>query len=281
MPVAAQFAASGFSLSSPDVHAHFLDSLHAHGFALITDCYSPDQVQRMKAAVLTVESAYTPDDPSFLTSSGQLWAIWNLYDHSPSLLHQAMAHAPMSLTRQYFQEDAHLCRATLMKKSPVTPQTSKWHQDRSGPVDRDEPGPENSGVRAGVPHRHLSPITIQRHYLIARIHLEHQYPDAGSVMLVPGSHKLGLLPTAQWALHAASHPQVCINAAPGSVLFMLPNTIHASGPNTRKDPQNHRRVIHNEFRSGSSNPCDGFSWFPSPHSAVIQSTTVAFTHLAR
>jgi hypothetical protein len=53
-------------------------------------------------------------------------------------------------------------------------------------------------------------------------------------------------------------------------------TLHSSGVNTRNDPNNHRRVLHTEFRTNEI-PCEGFGWYPWPHGAVIRRAGVEFT----
>src|SRR5689334_3897003 len=85
------------SLHAPDARARFLESMRELGFALVTDCYTPGECELMKQAIIDVEKRESPDDPSFLKQAGQMWAIWNLFEHSPALMRLALAPEVMCL----------------------------------------------------------------------------------------------------------------------------------------------------------------------------------------
>jgi hypothetical protein len=264
------------SMKDSDLGGKFLESMRVNGFALVTDCYSAIELELMKAALLEVEKRESVEDPTFIWQEGKMWAIWNLYEHSPELMRLSFKHGAMGLMRGYFGEDVHFCRGTLMKKIPSAGQSMIWHQDRPAPVDREQADGDSVGVRAGVPHRQLSIDTITNHYMIARVHLEEQFADGGALMVVPGSNKLGLLAVKDWRAAAMERKQVLVAAPAGSILFASPMTLHASGPNSRTDPNNHRRVLHNEFRTASSTPCAGFGWYQWAHGAVVREKSVEF-----
>jgi hypothetical protein len=264
------------SLHAPDARDRFLESMRELGFALITDCYTPGECELMKQAIIDVEKRESPDDPSFLKQAGQMWAIWNLYEHSPALMRLALAPNVMGLMWDYFQRDVHYCRGTLIKKTPKAEQSVGWHQDRPAPVDREQADEESVGVRAGVPHRNVSVECILSGYMIARVHVDDQFEDGGALLVAPGSFKHGVLPITNWNTVAEAGRRAIVPAPAGSVLFALPMTLHASGPNTRNDPSNHRRVLHNEFRT-TPTPCPGFAWYDWPHGAVIKRSSVEFS----
>jgi ectoine hydroxylase-related dioxygenase (phytanoyl-CoA dioxygenase family) len=78
-------------------------------------------------------------------------------------------------------------------------------------------------------------------------------PDNGGLFVVPGSHRLGHIPTLDGSLPDASFDAASampVTLAPGDVLLLSPFTIHGSGPNRGTTP---RRLFINGFCSPGAN----------------------------
>ena len=264
------------SLRSNQIEKHFRSHLDHDGFIVVEDAYTSDELKSLRDGILAFESRASKDEKSFVYQGDHLWAIWNLYELAPSLMRLAIAPDAFRLTADYLREPAHFCRATMMKKAAGGTATVDWHQDTSAAVERDLGDADSSGIRDGVPHRRVSSDVLNR-MLVARINVEPQYADGGCLQVVPGSHKWGKIPPDEVKQRVAkSEPMLCPVPA-GSILFYRPLLAHASGPNTRTDPNQQRRVIHNEFRATSTRPSEQVDWFPWKHGAVCSNDGVTFS----
>ncbi len=264
------------SPKSPRAEEIVRSSLDDLGFVVVEDAYAPDELKSLRNGILDLESRATTDEKSFVYQGDHLWAIWNLYELTPSLMRLAIVPDAFRLAAIYLGEPVHFCRATMMKKAPGGTATVDWHQDTSAAVERDLGDADSSGIRDGVPHRRVSSDVLDR-MLVARINVEPQYADGGCLQVIPGSHKWGKIPFEEVKQRAAqSQPMLC-PVPEGSILFYRPLLAHASGPNTRTDPNHQRRVIHNEFRAASIKPTAAVDWFPWKHGAVCASDGVTFS----
>jgi hypothetical protein len=62
----------------------------------------------------------------------------------------------------------------------------------------------------------------------------------------------------------------------GSILIYMPLLFHSSGPNTRQVSNEHRRVIHTEYRPRDSSPGNSCQWYPWRHGAEIFADHIRF-----
>lgn len=81
-------------------------------------------------------------------------------------------------------------------------------------------------------------------------------PGNGGLLVVPGSHLLGHIPTLDGRLPEGSFDRnaaVPVELAPGDTLLLSPFTVHGSGPNLGRTP---RRLFINGFASPGANRRD-------------------------
>lgn len=231
------------------------------GFFVLNEAYTPGEVNLMRAMLLDLEAAATTDQEEFLfTEEGHVWAIWNLYDLMPVLMRFVLKPEIFTFVPHLLGEPAEFCRATLMQKAPGTRHRITWHQDSAIAVDRESGDENDKGVRAGVPHWEPCAEVMSR-MVAARVSVDGQYADGGAVAVVPGSHNWGM-PTKQELLdRMGDDPGVIAPVPEGGVLFYNQLMVHCSGPSTRNDPHNQRKVIHHEFRAESCQAGDGIDWW--------------------
>jgi hypothetical protein len=267
------------SFALQDAHGsdHFRSLIDEFGFVIVTEAYSPRELKALRSVLLDIEAEATPENGAYVYQGEHLWAIWNLYELSPALMRLAFSPLAFSPMAAYFGEPAEFYRATMMKKVPGNPRGVGWHQDLAVAVERDLQNAASLGLREGVPHRDVD-VSVYERIIIARINVEPQYEDGGSLQVIPGSHRWGKLSREETFKRVdESTPLVC-PAPAGSVLFYRPLLAHSSGPNTRSDSTHQRRVIHNEFHAASTQPGAGVSWYPWRHTARIEKEGVYFSH---
>lgn len=152
-----------------------------------------------------------------------------------------------------------LVRAIFFDKTPETNWGVPWHQDKTIAVsDPAELGKANrqeiSGwgpwsIKDGV--HHVQPdLALLEQMVTLRLHLDDATLDNGCLRVMPGSHRLGLLPAEQVHDFKASGSAVDCCAAAGDILLMRPLLLHSSLRGQQLDAQHssgHRRIIHLEF----------------------------------
>jgi ectoine hydroxylase-related dioxygenase (phytanoyl-CoA dioxygenase family) len=266
---------STISLHDKDTPRKFRESIDCHGFVVVEDAYTKEELAALRDGVLALEAKASPHHKSFVYQGGHLWAVWNLYELSPTLMRLAFVPDPFGLMAECAGTSLEFCRATLMKKTPGAQQSVGWHQDIGVAVDRDVADVESRGIRDGVPHRSGSTGLLNQ-MIIARINVEPQYEDGGCLQVIPGSHKWGRLRVEELKRRVGDEKPLLCPVHAGSILFYQPLLAHASGPNTRMDTSNQRRVLHNEFRTISAKPDGGVDWFPWMTSARVEKDGVFF-----
>ena len=159
----------------------------------------------------------------------------------------AAAHDPrlMRIARESLGASAVPFRATLFEKSGPSNWLVVWHQDTALPlVERFEaPGWGPWSTKCGVHYAHAPTEALER-ILALRLHLDDSSADNGPLLVVPGSHTLGVLSDDEVfrAAHAA-RPAACL-VARGGVVAMHPLLIHSSQKAVSREP---RRVLHIEY----------------------------------
>lgn len=138
-------------------------------------------------------------------------------------------------------------RSILFDKTPAENWPVAWHQDLTictkGEIPTEGYGPWS--VKDGVPHVQ-PPIELLQAMVTARIHLDLTDSTNGALMVIPGSHLHGRIPTSSTAAFTSSHTCEC---QPGDVLLMSPLILHTS---RRSSIPNRRRIIHFEYASSNS-----------------------------
>jgi ectoine hydroxylase-related dioxygenase (phytanoyl-CoA dioxygenase family) len=127
-----------------------------------------------------------------------------------------------------------------------------WHQDLMIPV-AERPVAEQLStlgftawsVKEGVPHVR-PPAKVLEQMLTLRIHLDDCPADNGPLEVLPGTHRLGIVPEEELRLVIENHQPHLVTAHAGDVLLMRPLLFHSSRPAASAT---HRRVVHLEFAS--------------------------------
>jgi ectoine hydroxylase-related dioxygenase (phytanoyl-CoA dioxygenase family) len=136
-------------------------------------------------------------------------------------------------------------RATLFDKSALANWSVAWHQDTALPLGRrmETPGWGPWSRKAGILYAH-APATALEQVVALRIHLDDSGADNGPLLVVPGSHRHGILDDSAIAALRARSPAVACEVPAGGVLVMRPLLLHSS-PRIRSAGS--RRVLHVEY----------------------------------
>lgn len=147
-------------------------------------------------------------------------------------------------------------RSILFDKTPETNWDIVWHQDVTIAVkerkDVDGFGPWS--VKQGVPHVQ-PPASVLEKMVTLRLHLDDCPAENGPLLVVPGSHKRGLIDVRTLDTVECDRNAVACVVNAGDVVAMRPLILHAS----RKSlVPTHRRVLHIEY---ACEPLpDGLEW---------------------
>lgn len=141
--------------------------------------------------------------------------------------------------------DALAVQCTYFEKSAGRNWLVPLHQDLSIPVAARVEAPELRGwsVKEGTVFVQ-PPVAVLERLVAVRVHLDPCGPDDGPLLVVPGSHRAGVLaPPDALVARDATPPVPCI-AAPGGAVVMRPLLLHAS---SKARGQSRRRVLHVVF----------------------------------
>ena len=146
-------------------------------------------------------------------------------------------------------------QCSLFAKSKGTNWSVTPHQDISIPVASKVDTPYCSGWSEKEGGLFTQPPEDVLNSLIAvRLHLDPFSQDAGPLLVAPGSHRLGRLPSSRAAQSFASRSQVCM-VHRGGALVMRPLLVHAS---CKVAASVNRRVLH--FLFGPASLPFGLQW---------------------
>lgn len=140
----------------------------------------------------------------------------------------------------------------------VKPPRARWlvplHQDRSILIAERVAGSALTGwsIKQGMQFVH-GPIPVLERMIAVRLHLDSSGPQDGPLVVVPGSHRLGVVEP-EVALTMRPHEVACVTDA-GAVVLMRPLTLHRSSKPTGSSA---RRVLHFLFGPREL-PC-GLRW---------------------
>jgi ectoine hydroxylase-related dioxygenase (phytanoyl-CoA dioxygenase family) len=171
--------------------------------------------------------------------------VRDLLRRNPIFADLAGSRAVRDLVDPILGPTAFVTRSILFDKTPDTNWDVVWHQDITIAVQEriETPGFGPWSVKAGVPHVQ-PPAHVLEHMVTVRIHLDDCLEDNGPLLVVPGSHKRGVLPDASINLDACEQNKMALCTPAGGVILMRPLILHASRKATNPA---HRRVIHLEF----------------------------------
>lgn len=151
---------------------------------------------------------------------------------------------------------AFLVRSILFDKTAAANWDVLWHQDVTIAVRerRDVPGFGPWSVKAGVPHVQ-PPAAVLEEMLTVRLHLDDCGEGNGPLLVVPGSHRHGIVDVRTVDSAACNRAAVSCHLPAGAAVVMRPLLLHASRKATALG---RRRVLHLEF-AASELPA-GLEW---------------------
>jgi hypothetical protein len=132
-------------------------------------------------------------------------------------------------------------RATLFDKSAARNWSLGWHQDRTIAVRAriDTPGFANWTKKANIVHV-VPPFETLERMLTLRIHLDPAGADNAPLLIVPGSHRFGVIPERDIPAIAARGPDATCPADRGDLWLYATPILHASA---RAAQPKRRRVL--------------------------------------
>ncbi|RSZ61139.1 phytanoyl-CoA dioxygenase family protein [Massilia atriviolacea] len=156
----------------------------------------------------------------------------------------------------FLDPDALAVQCTYFEKSADRNWLVPLHQDLSIPVAARVAAPALRGwsVKEGTVFVQ-PPLEVLEKLVAVRVHLDPCGPDDGPLLVVPGSHRAGVLaqPDAA-AMREATPPLACLSGI-GGALVMRPLLLHAS---SKGQGQSRRRVLH--FVYGPRALPHGLAW---------------------
>jgi ectoine hydroxylase-related dioxygenase (phytanoyl-CoA dioxygenase family) len=163
-----------------------------------------------------------------------------------ALLRELASSAPVrAVAEPLVGPSAFVTRSILFDKTPDTNWDVVWHQDITIAVRArvETPGFGPWSVKAGVPHVQ-PPAHVLEGMVTIRIHLDDCFEDNGPLLVVPGSHRSGILSDQAIDPARCEENKVACCVPAGGAVIMRPLILHAS---RKAMAPAHRRVIHLEF----------------------------------
>ena len=156
------------------------------------------------------------------------------------------------ITGGHLPASAVAIQAIAFDKTPGTNWKVAWHQDLMFPFAEGvtSSGYELPSCKGGV-HHARPPLEVLEELLAVRLHLDDCGETNGPLRVSPGTHRHGLIPSAEAARHAANCGEIPCLALAGEVVLMRPLLLHASSQATEPG---HRRVLHVVYHSGRRSP---------------------------
>lgn len=175
------------------------------GYVVRRGFFTAEETARLREEVLSARPRY----PSRLDRQGLVFRQ-HLYFHSPFLRSFLSSRRLVDLLKTYVGPDLWIRKDQAVLKTPAGAEFP-WHQDNG-----------YNGLRDAY-HQLWIALTDMR-------------PENGSLWLIPGSHRRGVLPHRLAGTHAVwegdDRAQVPVTAAPGDVLLFSSLLLHRTGPNT-------------------------------------------------
>jgi Phytanoyl-CoA dioxygenase (PhyH) len=174
----------------------------------------------------------------------------------PKLRHLLAGSAVDALAAELIGPSARPVRALLLDKHHAANWGLGWHQDRVIAVRRcvDTAGFGPWSVKRGVPHV-APPWSVLAKLLTLRVHLDPVDDHNAPLLIVPGSHRAGIVSEPELdGMVERLGTQSC-HAAPGDVWAYATPIIHASAPSRSAA---RRRVLQLDY--AAFNLPDGLEW---------------------
>lgn len=152
----------------------------------------------------------------------------------------------------HLMPDAVAIQAIAFNKTATTNWKVTWHQDIMFPFAKRVTADhfDLPTLKQGI-HYARPPRAVLEHLLAVRLHLDDCDATNGPLRISPGTHRAGILKTAEIPDHITTHGEFTCLAKTGDALLMRPLCLHASSQAT--EPK-HRRVLHLVYHSGDAIP---------------------------
>ncbi len=170
-----------------------------------------------------------------------------LLDH-PAVRKTALVFRSVLIKSGFLTDTAVTIQAIAFDKTPATNWKVTWHQDLMFPFAPAVTtlGFDLSTVKAGT-HYARPPRSVLEDLLAVRLHLDDCDETNGPLRVSPGSHRQGIIKSAELSGIAARCGEVACLAKAGAVLLMKPLLLHSS---SQAVTPRHRRVLHFVYHSG-------------------------------
>lgn len=214
------------------------DSFVADGYCLTAPVVSNEMLKRLRDAA----------ERLFAAMGGAKAGLRDVLARDAVFGDAASLPAVQELAYSVLGADAFIVRSILFDKTPDANWDVVWHQDVTIAVKEwvDVAGFGPWSTKAGIPHVQ-PPRAILDAMVTIRIHLDDCGPTNGPLLVVPGSHRRGIIDIRSLDVEACDASAVRCDVDAGAAVVMRPLTLHASKKSTSPA---HRRVLHLEFAAG-------------------------------
>lgn len=153
----------------------------------------------------------------------------------------------ISQAKNYLNGSPQFVRAIVFNKTPENNWLVALHQDKTVALANkiSDPSWGPWSTKSGVLHVQ-PPLEVLEAMVTFRIHIDETSEENGCLSVVPRSHKLGIISTAEIASISEQSNQVLCPAPAGSALVMRPHVLHSS---SKASAPSKRRVLHVEYCS--------------------------------
>lgn len=152
------------------------------------------------------------------------------------------------VSAQIMSPKAAAIQAIAFDKTAATNWKVTWHQDLMFPLAHPatSSGYDLPAKKGDIDYAR-PPRAVLESLLAVRLHLDDCHASNGPLRVSPGTHRDGVLNSAELAETARRLGEIACTARMGDVLLMKPLLLHASSPAT--NPR-HRRVLHLVYHDG-------------------------------
>lgn len=174
----------------------------------------------------------------------------------PEILALSKSEKIISTASNYLAGEPHFVRAIFFDKTPENNWYVTWHQDRTVTVSErfEEAGWGPWTLKAGAWHVQ-PPLSVLENMITIRLHLDPSTIANGCLKFIPGSHRHGVIKSAEAQEHIQNSQAIYCEAPAGSAIVMRPHIFHSSEKAATPTP---RRVLHFEY--SCHHLPDGVSW---------------------
>lgn len=214
--------------------------LDQDGYVLIHGWLTAPEVEQYRHLVDSLGTQI-----AICTRSGVPYANRQLLDRVPKLMVLTNSERMRKLVEPVVGPSPFVARSIFFDKSESANWMVTWHQDTTIAVNGEFPVPGYGpwSVKDDVVHVR-PPAHVLESMVTVRVHLDSTPSTNGALLVIPGSHRFGILSTDDIARKRECESSVTCELEAGGVMLMRPLLMHASRRATRAS---RRRVLHFEF----------------------------------